>query len=593
MHTLKAEKNSSVRQTTILEGEEGRFRFVIRVSKNLMWGSVNGVMVHLTFDEGWQVNQYPIAIFKPGADIGDLVPTPGIGILQVSEQESKFEYVLESIALPKKMIEAEKPWYETKFAFRKLKLDGMEPTLRDPYISSTELAQLRVVVQPGHLYCKSQRFIALLVRPDGGARNKSRKFAAKSHITLETTIKRRSHSEPVQRVPEFHIRSISPFVARTFVFLYRERDHYDKIEDVELVDKTKARSGTPGEAFETPSQLPRTASGLGETFETENRAPRRRQSSKPTASRRRSDHPSNTPGTFPTLMPTSTVGTEQFPLPFLPDNDLSVPADPNDTPIRRVSDGADRRPLTPLSLKETDRQLESHTHMQSEEDNTILVGLEAESRSERSDTGPDTVGTTNTRGQGEVAVAVSGVLSLSDIPRMQVTNTSGHPIPQSQPAANAIEILRNSDSIRQEIQDAQKAIRTALQSQLERIAEACQEITNQKDELRGEFHRNMDVLDRRHDALQGRSESVQQQFEAMDRSPVNRELSEGANIRLGKVTEAAEEYRAHLRDHRDKLLETASKARKRIRSSTSSCSSPTTHRGLKRCAAPRTSEDIG
>lgn len=81
MHTLKAEKNSSVRQTTILEGEEGRFRFVIRVSKNLMWGSVNGVMVHLTFDEGWQVNQYPIAIFKPGADIGDLVPTPGIWYL--------------------------------------------------------------------------------------------------------------------------------------------------------------------------------------------------------------------------------------------------------------------------------------------------------------------------------------------------------------------------------------------------------------------------------------------------------------------------------------------------------------------------------
>ena len=116
--TLKGPTNSKLRRTTVIETGPGRFRFVIRVSKNLPWGSANGLMVHLTFDEGWRVNKYPVVIFRPGFDSMDLDARPGIGFLRPSVQESKLEYVLDSIALPRKMTEADEPWYPARFAFQ-------------------------------------------------------------------------------------------------------------------------------------------------------------------------------------------------------------------------------------------------------------------------------------------------------------------------------------------------------------------------------------------------------------------------------------------------------------------------------------------
>lgn len=106
--TLKPEKNSAVRQTVILETRPGLFRFAIRVSNHLTWGSANGLVVKLTFDEGWQVSDYPIIILKPEVDVLTLsrtAPTPGIGILRPSEHDSKLEYLLDTIVLPRKLTE--------------------------------------------------------------------------------------------------------------------------------------------------------------------------------------------------------------------------------------------------------------------------------------------------------------------------------------------------------------------------------------------------------------------------------------------------------------------------------------------------------
>lgn len=357
---------------------------MIRVLNHLKGGSANGLVANLTFDEGWQVKDYPVTILKPEEDALNLLgtaPTPGIGILQASEHDSKLECVLDAIALPRKMTEPEKPWYSTKFAFRKLKFGGVNPNLRPPYVSPTDLARLRIVVQPCRIYGVSTRLTGLSFKPDDGRRDKSRNFAAQSGITLETTIKRTPQDKPVSQVPEILSRSIAPHEKRSLVFLYREPDHHDKIDDVEVIDRTHVKAAPPCRDF-SPTQLADSLFGWDSISDVENQTPRgTRKSSNRSWARACKQSPSRTASVTTALPRISSGHAEFLPTPFSPDNDSSSLADPTNVPARQeTTDTASANPVY------RSPHLERDSNEQHEEAGTTDVAIEAGRRAASDDT---------------------------------------------------------------------------------------------------------------------------------------------------------------------------------------------------------------
>lgn len=71
--SLKAGMNNISRLTSGLDGKPDRFCIVVRVLGNFDWGNIaNCPRITLTFDEGWQANEYPMIALKPSEDIKDL-----------------------------------------------------------------------------------------------------------------------------------------------------------------------------------------------------------------------------------------------------------------------------------------------------------------------------------------------------------------------------------------------------------------------------------------------------------------------------------------------------------------------------------------
>ncbi|KAK5944834.1 hypothetical protein PMZ80_002035 [Knufia obscura] len=582
-HSLRGINNSNIRRTSILESSPGRFRFLIRVAKTFKWGTANALRVLLTFDEGWEVKEYPVTVFKPGIDTMDMLTTPGRGVLEPSADGLKLEYTLTSIALPKNPTEAELPWFNTKFAFRKLKVDGMNTKSAAYYTSVTDLARLCVIIEPRHVYGQNTRIINLALKVREEDRYNSRKEASKRNITLETTIRQKEDDQAVDPMREILCRPIAPHGPRTFVFLYREQDQYDKIENVETMDKTKVKPRTLCQDM-SPAKLPELLFDMAEMSDIENQTPKRRKPTKSSVSEPGKQHPTAARSTLDGSMPSLTGSAEPIPTPFQPDHNLGRSSGADDTLRRRCSTDAVHQLASYSSSGSTHLQREKGPREQVQEEATDFDSG-PDGQSEKSESSQQAGDTPSHRNESWAAGSISGDSTLVDNPEIQIPDTPGRQILQDQPAASAIETLRDGDSIRHKFQAAQENLVFTLKGQIEDIDEKHQDITDEREELQKEFDRKMEDLKQRDEKLRKEREEAQSQLESAEAAASNDMLSEGESDKLEKANKAAEEYRAYQTRRYDKFCGSQKKTPKRPRRSLSSGSSPSGHHRTKRHAA--------
>jgi len=370
--SLKPEANSVARLTTVLESRPGQFRFVIRVPKNsTWWASANGLTVNLTFDQGWPVQEYPFAIMRPDAlPVMKTAGTPNVGVFKVADDDTKLEYVLDSIALPKNMTEPEDMWCRRQFSFKELQPEGLHlnTNSRRPFVSATELAMLKVVVQLRRLHGFSKRYISLSAKPDDLKRKKSRSFAAQSGITLQTTLTRRQKAEPVPRLSEILSQTIAPHESRTFVFLYREPDYYDKIEDVEVIDRTQVKPVAPI-SHPSPMQLSSSVFDLDSTSDIENQTPAPRKSSYRSSARTYTQRRSSTANAPAASMSASPDDASFLPLPLLPENDSGSLVGDQESLVRQ-EEGLE---LGQVASSDSNTAFEANPHTEHSTTNTATV----------------------------------------------------------------------------------------------------------------------------------------------------------------------------------------------------------------------------
>lgn len=581
--TLRPEKNSAARQTVILESRQGRFRFAIRVSNHLKWGSANGLVVNLTFDEGWQVKDYPVTIFKPGVDVLALLgtaPTPGIGILQASEHDLKLEYMLDAIALPRKMTEPGRPWYSTKFAFRKLKFGGVNPHLRPPYVSPTDLAKLLVVVQPCCIHgVSTTRLAALSFKPDGGQRNQSRNFAAQSGITLETTIKQTPQDKSVSQVPEILSRPIAPHEKRTFVFLYREPDYYDKIDDVEVIDRTHSKTAAPC-SDPSPTQLADSLFGSDSISDVENRTPRRtRNSSNRSSARAYKQRPSSAASATTASTPILSSHADFLPIPVYTENDSGSLADPTSVPARQET--AD---TTSANLIYSSPRLEGQPNGHREEAVTTDGDTIVDSSKKRLDrsTGHSRLTSSDQEGLPENA----GVLAHGPL-------TTLAPLDRLPQAWGPLGTLKRSELLRhrdQQEDDIEAEIQEATSQYLQRREEIGHESVYTNDKVH-ELKRQLHELIQHLDGLEKEDAEIARDLAALSNISQTRTsgLEQEEIDAFKKIEENQLKELSGIRD----FIESAKKTWKRRRSQCSADSTPNNHRAPKRHAPAKPMDGDG
>jgi len=565
-HTLKAEKNSAAIRTVVLETQEGRFRFMIRVSARFKWGTANGLIAKLTFDQGWRINEYPVAIFKPEVDVLRLfgkMPA-GIGTLQVSEVDSKLEYILETIALPENMAKPEGPWCNTRFEFRKLAYISGGAKSR-PYVSTTDLARLRVVVQPRRIFRDPKpRLISLPSRPDEKARASSRDLAAKKGITLRTAaMKYKAQDQPVPQVCQIPSTRIAPHEPRTFVFLYREPGHYDKINDVELIDHTRAKAAAPFSDCSS-AQLSDSLCGSDHTSDVENQTP---------IYTRRSTNRSS---------PSTRGCAESLPTPFSSVNNSRLRADSMNVSARQeVTDNASSANL----VNEQNRK--AGTMCFAVRDGLRAISNNTSLPSDRTlDTEEDTiiVNTDNWRSQQEDEPTLALAPTLTPLTPPDQPAQAWSP-PESQERAERLRhLLRLEDNI-----------------QAERLKAASQDL-QRREEIRKKtsFANNkIDELERQMQELCLQKTRLVQHVEVLSKEDadiasrlavLSRKSQGSADVLDQEESEAFQKIEKHQLEELavvKNVSESATKARKRRRSECSAGSTPNRHRATKRHASEK------
>ena len=225
-----------------LDGKLGQFRIVVTVLGGFEWvNNADCLELTLSFDEGWEVRKYRLLALKPGVIAHDLqkeLRQAGIMEQMQTRAPEALRYVVDSIVTQHST--AKEEWLKASFRLDRINSSKLPSTVASSY-TPTEQAQIRIDVVPCRFSFLQKRSIALDLRADDGARDRSRKGALSRGYTLETRLDFGNALSQVLPAPHSPKTERTGYEKYTFLFLYREKGRYVRYENVETIDQRRSR----------------------------------------------------------------------------------------------------------------------------------------------------------------------------------------------------------------------------------------------------------------------------------------------------------------------------------------------------------------
>ncbi|KAK5944833.1 hypothetical protein PMZ80_002034 [Knufia obscura] len=585
--SLKPGANSAFWQTIGLEAKACLFRIVVEVSKDFDWRDADCLKITLTFDEGWQIKDYPIIALRPNVEADDLkqqLRSAGMMLeLKPCEDSGNWYYVIDKVVL-QKSITAE-DWFIAEFGFRRVDVSGLTADTMASDYTPSEQARIRVDILPCQFISLKTRTVPSVLKAANGTQNESRKGAAARRITLETGLEfSRTPCTVKPRLPL--TRQVDDCKQYTFAFQYRE--NLERIENVETVYQGRPRTlskNNSGVGSDTENETsPASSRRASRNVQTPARFPdlRASQTAKPTqpststavydASPQQTTMRSSAPQ--PVL---DTLARHALPTPFASDDVFGSSSGTAESDARSFSSELNHRPAKPSSLRNSlASRDDSDTLQDNEEGGTADLPSEAgHSLTAQHTSQPAATPNARNGSQGTPSVASNAMNSTN------VTLT---------PSQRIIERLKEADNVGLHAARRQAEARKPFQAELEtvqntrrRIADQIANKNKEIDKLNGEIA-DLTMCD---------SEWEEQEVRIQDELAEQGEggLEEDAIYRrLDAEVEA-------LYHHREEQLlradDSVKKTQKRRRSQVSANSTPTVNRGRKRLDAGLSVSDDG
>lgn len=117
-YSRKEESNSARHWTTNIVVREGPFRLMISLTEHFDWKQYNALLLKLTCQEGFWINEYPVLALKTASSIQDEYGT--LGCMAENLETKQLEYSLESVYLPLIPPATDTGFAMTTFSFKKV-----------------------------------------------------------------------------------------------------------------------------------------------------------------------------------------------------------------------------------------------------------------------------------------------------------------------------------------------------------------------------------------------------------------------------------------------------------------------------------------